>query len=165
MIQQSIRQLLSQLENLLSALSAEEYATALPILKNGSVGQHVRHVIELFQSLLQGYESGTVNYDKRKRDLVLEINQSAAAAQLAGIAAAIVREDKGLFVAGNYSAQGDEEMMVKSSFYRELIYNMEHTIHHMAIIRIAIQQTTAIALPDDFGMAASTLRHKKACAQ
>lgn len=165
MVQQSIQHLLTQLTRLLTQLSNEEYATALPVLNKSSIGQHVRHVIELFQSLLDGYERGMVNYDNRKRKLVLEIDSSAAIAELETISAQINRQDKELFLAGNYAVQEEEEVQVQTSFSRELIYNLEHSIHHMAIIRIAVQQTSSVSLADDFGIAASTIRHKKACAQ
>jgi hypothetical protein len=45
---------------------------------------------------------------------------------------------------------------------RELVYNIEHAVHHMAIIKIGVREiATYIDLPTDFGIAASTIRYKE----
>ena len=50
---------------------------------------------------------------------------------------------------------------MKSSFYRELSYNIEHAIHHMALLKVAVKQTlTYISLPENFGVASSTIRYR-----
>jgi len=57
---------------------------------------------------------------------------------------------------------------MNSSYFRELQYNIEHAIHHMAIIKIAIGACfTEVELPANFGVAYSTVRYQKqlACAQ
>jgi hypothetical protein len=41
-------------------------------LSSATIGEHTRHVIEMFQCLLNNYESGVVNYDERARDIVLQ---------------------------------------------------------------------------------------------
>ncbi|MEM9648432.1 MAG: hypothetical protein AAF969_08120, partial [Bacteroidota bacterium] len=48
---------------------------------------------------------------------------------------------------------------------REVMYNLEHTIHHHALIKVGIQFFTDIPLPESFGVAPSTLQHRQACAQ
>ena len=63
--------------------------------------------------------------------------------------------------------QGDEQIHILTTFERELMYNIEHTIHHLAIIKIAIRLVAPhIRLPDNFGVAASTIKHRDSlCAQ
>ena len=52
-----------------------------------------------------------------------------------------------------------------SNYYREVMYNLEHAIHHHALIKVAIIHFTDLDLPDSFGVAPSTMEYRKACAQ
>ncbi len=157
--------LFGQLSSALIQLPDDMYKQPVSFLFNASIGQHVRHIIELFQELHAGYDTGLVNYDQRKRDYLLETCLQSALAHSAVIPSLCNREDRCLTVAGNYSAAEENELQVQSSYYRELIYNMEHTVHHMALIRVAIGQITSIKLPEGFGVAVSTQRNQKVCAQ
>jgi hypothetical protein len=56
-------------------------------------------------------------------------------------------------------------MDVSTNYYREVIYNLEHTIHHMALIRVGINELGNIDLPKDFGVAPSTIKYKQLCVQ
>jgi len=50
--------------------------------------------------------------------------------------------------------------------HRELQYNIEHAVHHLAIIKIGVKTLEdSFKLDDNFGIAASTIRNKNACAQ
>jgi light-regulated signal transduction histidine kinase (bacteriophytochrome) len=56
----------------------------------------------------------------------------------------------------------DQDFGMESSVYREITYNIEHTVHHLAIISIVIPiHFDYIQLPNDFGYAASTIQHLK----
>jgi hypothetical protein len=54
---------------------------------------------------------------------------------------------------------------IKSNYYREIAYNLEHTIHHMALIRVGVNEVSLVQLPQEFGMAFSTIKHQQQCAQ
>jgi hypothetical protein len=45
------------------------------------------------------------------------------------------------------------------------MYNLEHLIHHEALIKVAITSMTEVAIPESFGVAPSTLQYRKECAQ
>jgi hypothetical protein len=48
----------------------------------------------------------------------------------------------------------------------QLVQALEHTIHHMALIRIGIRDTgSEHFLPEGYGIASSTLQHRRECAQ
>ncbi|HEY3403708.1 MAG TPA: hypothetical protein VGK59_09995 [Ohtaekwangia sp.] len=161
LIAQSVRSTLMQLHEVLSALSQEEYKRPLAILNNASIGQHTRHVIEFFQALNSSYEAAIINYDKRTRNMLLETDRESATRELSAIAGNPLSEDKDVWLTGSYSSDTTEQATVKSSYYREIVYNLEHTIHHMALIRIAISQSTNVILPFGFGVAPATILHKK----
>ena len=52
-----------------------------------------------------------------------------------------------------------------TNYYREIAYNLEHTIHHMALIRVGLRELGDIAVDDSYGVASSTLKYRKQCAQ
>jgi hypothetical protein len=164
-MKKNIEPVLLQLTAVLQQLSAVEYNTPSSLLNNSSVGTHTRHIIELFQSLINGYSSGTINYDNRKRDKKIETDRLLAVALLNGIANEMGRPNKPLKLAGLFSEQEEEEIIIETNFYREVLYNLEHTIHHMALIRVGIQEVCSVVVPENFGVAPSTIQYKKICVQ
>jgi hypothetical protein len=160
-----IEPILNQLAESLKLLTQEQYAKKCGALNGSTIGGHTRHVIELYQCLLNGYNTGIVNYEKRKRDLAIETNNKIACELLNGITQAINKENKYLQLEGCFTSITDEEYSISTNYYREVVYNLEHTIHHMALIRVGINALGNITLPEDFGVAPSTIKHKQLCVQ
>lgn len=164
-MKKNIEPVLSQLATVLHQLSDTEYTAPSSLLNNSSVGTHTRHIIELFQCLINGYHTGTINYDDRKRDKKIEADKSFAAQLLTGIVEKMDKPNKLLKLRGLFSEQENEEMEIDTNFFREAVYNLEHSIHHMALIRVGINEVASIKLTENFGFAASTTKYKKICAQ
>jgi hypothetical protein len=61
----SINNSLNELIDLLNQLSQKEYSNSCTELSNATIGEHTRHIIEMFQCLENQYDLGVVNYDKR----------------------------------------------------------------------------------------------------
>jgi hypothetical protein len=161
-----IEPILLQLAHALNEISENSYCQKSILLNGSSIGAHTRHVIELFQCLLNGYESSVINYDKRERSLSIEQDKNIAINLLKATANKISLPNKDLILQGFYCEDNEiEESEVKTNYFRELIYNLEHSIHHMALIRIGIKELSNINLPENFGVAPSTIQYKKLCAQ
>ena len=77
----------------------------------------------------------------------------------------LARPDKELVLNASYDDHAVEPVSIPTNYYREIAYNLEHTIHHMALIRVGITEVSEISLPDNFGVASSTVKHRKQCAQ
>jgi hypothetical protein len=165
MLQQAIQNIFVQLTASANQLTQEQYVKPCETLFNASIGQHVRHIIELFQSLLAGYEEGIVNYEHRKRDADIEKNKEFALQLLKDIYENVDKPNKGLTLAACYDEDSSDTMNVITNYHREVIYNLEHAIHHMALIRIGVNEVSDIKLSENFGVAASTIKHQKACVQ
>ncbi|HVU54516.1 MAG TPA: hypothetical protein VHD83_05645 [Puia sp.] len=153
-----ILRLFTQLGELLGQLSDEEYCQPIAILSGATIGQHVRHILECFQELEAGYYRGDVNYDLRKRDRLLETDRELVFLQMAFAEGALRKADKPL----QLHAAFDEgiEAALSSTYYRELMHNLDHAIHHMAMIRIGVTAFPCVVLPEDFGVAYSTLKFR-----
>lgn len=149
---------ISQLKIVLSQISDQEYEKALPVLSYSSIGQHARHIIEFYQALFEGYASGVVNYENRQRNRLLETRRVVALDELSNIVDRINLKDKDVVLK---SHDPDQAVEVRTTYYRELIYNLEHTVHHMAMIRIGIRQSTNLVIPADFGVAKATVQYRK----
>ena len=164
-IQNAIKNVFVQLGDSLQLLDNEEYTQRCPTLFNATIGQHVRHVIELFLELEKGYEINRVNYDKRKRDYTIESNKDVAIELLHEIYLRLNRPDKNLLLEATYDESSNDTVLISTNYFRELMYNLEHTVHHMALIRVGINEVSTVVVPDDFGVASSTVKYKKTCAQ
>jgi hypothetical protein len=163
-VQPTIR-LLYQLKELLESLTDEQYCRKVAVLSNASIGQHTRHIIEFFQELEKGYETGIVNYDARTRNYTIETQRKFAIGELVAIAASVAKENRSLKLVADFSSEDNNFYEVPTNYQRELVYNLEHTIHHMAILRIGVNVITAIELPENFGVAISTLKYRNVCVQ
>src|SRR5436305_1763549 len=164
-IQKAIKNVFVQLSESIRELTNEEYTHRSDILFNATIGQHVRHVIELFLELEKGYETGRINYDKRKRDYTIENDRNVAIELLHEIYLRLNRPDKNLLLEATYDESSNDTVLISTNYFRELMYNLEHTVHHMALIRVGINEVSTVLVPDDFGVASSTVKYKKTCAQ
>lgn len=164
-LQDAVNNIFVQLSDTLAQLSEEEYVQPCSTLFNNTIGQHVRHIIELFQCLETGYESELVNYEKRKRDFEIETNKHFATELLQNIYRNLNRPNKELVLEACYNDNSAESITLTTNYYREIAYNLEHTIHHMALIRVGISEVSTLQLSDDFGVASSTVKYRKQCAQ
>ena len=74
----SITKTLNELLDLLSQISDTDYSCPCHQLSNATIGEHTRHIIEMFQCLENQYKNGIVNYDIRKRDYLIQTNTDFA---------------------------------------------------------------------------------------
>lgn len=158
-------QLFFQIKNAVQVITPEQYGYKNALLDNASIGEHLRHVIELFQQMISGYATGKVNYENRQRNFLIETDKDFAIQQLVKITDAMNLPNKNLILISDYNIQDDKIISIATNYQREIIYNLEHTIHHMALIRIGFKSAFDIELPEAFGVAPSTLKYRKTCAQ
>ena len=150
---------IQQLSHLISQLNEEQYAKPLSCLSQTSIGKHVRHVIECYQCLLQGIENGLVDYDKRERNVQIETDKMFALEILDSISVAILDlKEKPLQLSVAYY---EDAILVQTSLLRELAYNVEHTVHHLAIIKLGVHVSfPKIQIAENVGVASSTIRYQ-----
>lgn len=164
-LQKSIENVFQQLTTSLELLSDSQYVYASKILSSATIGQHVRHIIEMFVCLEDGYTAGIVNYESRKRDRTIETQKDIAIALLKKIYDGLNRQNKALVLQGTYNDDTNDLLNIDTNYYREIAYNLEHTIHHMALIKVGIREVSDIDIPEGFGVASSTIKFRAACAQ
>ena len=158
----SLHKTLNELELLLKQLSSDDYISPCKGLSNSTIGEHTRHIIEMFQCLENQYEDGVVNYDKRNRDYRIQTDTGFALQCIEDVKNQLVKENKNLVL---QQIVDGEELNIDSNYFRELLYNLEHCIHHQALIKVAVLQLEHLQIDADFGVARSTIEYRKQCAQ
>lgn len=156
--------ILEQLTGLVNQITQQDFSKPVPTLGNSTIGQHLRHTLEFFICLETGFEKGLVNYDQRMHDKLIESDKFFALATLVKIREFIEsrQDDKPLKLEVGYDLKQEDYATVQTNFTRELVYNIEHAVHHMALIKIGVREIAQyITLPADFGIAASTIRYQE----
>lgn len=162
MLLTSINNSLNELVDLLKQLSQNEYSTACAELSNATIGEHTRHIIEMFQCLENQYDLGIVNYDKRERNSRIQTDTIFAIKNIILIQQNLNKKNKNIELRQNIDG---EEIRISSNYFRELLYNLEHCIHHQALIKVAVLQCETVIIDPDFGVARSTIKYRSECAQ
>ncbi len=156
--------ILKQLSQLVEQLRDNDLLMPSRTLNNSTIGQHLRHTLEFFICLEEGYNQGIVNYDKRNHDKLIETDKFIALGTIQGILEFVnqQQQDQPLKLEVGYHHTSEESVIVETNYFRELTYNIEHAVHHMAIMKIGIHEVAPyITLPPDFGIAVSTLRYQQ----
>jgi uncharacterized damage-inducible protein DinB len=154
---QQLKKQFNVLLHLIGNLSPSQYEEKAAMLGGVSIGQHVRHIVEMVQCLLQGYASGKVDYEARKRDIRIETDIQFAADLIHELLDKIDLDNKTL----ELKQDGTSSTLVTTFYYRELIYNTEHALHHMALIRVALREMGLEIVDEHFGVAPSTVRYQR----
>ena len=162
MLLKSINHSLDVLTNLLDQLSDKEYSKPCGILSDSSIGEHIRHILEMFQCLENSYDSGILNYDNRERDKRIETKIQFAKQFILDIKSGLKRDNKIIYLEQTFNGL---TFRIQSNYYRELLYNLEHCIHHQALIKVVVLQYDNIVLDKNFGVARSTIEYRKQCVQ
>lgn len=159
---------LMEIKSLLKQIEKQQYSSPLTLLSGSSIGQHVRHILEFYLCLLSAKETGTVNYDLRKRNLTLETDSEFAQNQIDFILQSIEKNEipTNLTLEANYTNTEGLPDSISTTYQRELSYCLEHSIHHQALIKVGLKELDIENIINtNFGVAPATIRHKNQCAQ
>ena len=155
------QQNLQQINDVMQNIDDEIYTKKSSLLSNGTIGQHIRHVIEFYTCLLDQCDAKMVNYDTRKRDLYLENDKLFAKETISAIIDALQKHktNYAITLLCNFTQVDNEIHNLPTSLHRELAFCLEHSIHHQALIKIALLEfKMEHVIPVKFGMAPSTIR-------
>jgi len=159
--------LLEQAISLIARIDDDVFGALTPMSPRGSIGGHLRHVVNFYQSFLNGYEEGRIDYNKRQRDARFERDRLYAlrcieevSRKLNGLAD--LNACQHLLVSVE-----DDSAWSRSSALRELDFLKSHTIHHYSLVAMLLR-LHEIDPGEEFGVAPSTLKHwqqESLCAQ
>jgi uncharacterized damage-inducible protein DinB len=135
------------------------------VLGGGTIGKHVRHVVDHYAAALLALEQGgVIDYDKRDRDVPSEKDRGAALESLSVTASrlrGLAREDLDRPVRVRVMIDGTgREMELNSTLGRELAFATHHAVHHQAFVG-AIAAELGVKVEMEFGRAPSTVHHDR----
>ena len=158
---------LDQSAILIARMTDDVFTTTTPMSPRGSIGGHLRHVLDFYRNFLSGIEQGKIDYNQRERNTPIEHDRFFAVErirstmdQFAELSALNLHEH--LLVSGEC-----DDSWSRSSIKRELDFLLSHTIHHYSLIAM-ILRLHEIDPGEEFGVAPSTLKHwrqETVCAQ
>jgi hypothetical protein len=156
---------LSQALEMLRTLTDQRYVQLCPALPGQRVSSHLRHVIEFYESFLNGLNEYRVDYDARQRDRPLESNREIAIQRIRDLIDRLsydprLHGDWVIWVRAEGATQANlRDGFLVSSVGRELQCLASHTVHHFALIGYLLKLMGEEA-PEDFGIAPSTLAYR-----
>ncbi len=156
LIQQNLDQL-QQGRRLIDSLPDGAYSRPQETVFQSSIGDHFRHASDHFTAFFEGLESGIIDYEQRRRDRSLATDPDQARSFSLEIETALEELDRQPERPITVREEGGSRDL-PTSRDRELAFLVSHTVHHFALIRI-ICALERHPLPEDFGVAPSTLRH------
>lgn len=160
----NIRNTFNQLADLLSTIDETDYAREITQVKGSSIGKHVRHCMEVLENLVSGIDTHGLSYDRRKRNPLYETSPLAARDKIFELISELESIDENQMIELSYLLDPETGLEGKtiSTLKREFLYVQDHTIHHMAIIKIYAECFLRnVSLPKEFGVAFSTLQFQK----
>jgi uncharacterized damage-inducible protein DinB len=152
---------LRELADVVASVSRAQY-TADDGVVPGTIGGHVRHILDHVVTLLAAADCAELNYDHRERGTPIETDPAAAIDLIRGLERQALRLDPSVLlhpldipvmVCGDGTA-----VRTRSTFGRELTFVMSHAIHHNALIA-AMLKLMGLNVPSRFGYAPATVAH------
>jgi hypothetical protein len=122
----------------------------------GSIGAHLRHIINFVDAVIDGAMSGSVDHLTRSRDRRIETDRSSASAKLRSLIDEIRAVPMVLNEPVTVASELDPAVRHRSTLGREVEFAVSHTIHHYALIR---ERLTGVDFDPRFGVAPSTLEY------
>jgi hypothetical protein len=160
----SVIEVLQQGERLLSELDDESYVRRLPAAFNASIGGHYRHCLDHFHALLDGAENGELNYDRRERGTLVEMDRFAALNTTWALRQSYERLpaeglERKLTVTCKTSYASSGSQSSDSTVRREIMYVVAHAVHHYALIGI-MGGLMDLKMPAGLGVAPATVKYQ-----
>lgn len=155
---------IEQGEKLIHSLSSEQYQHKATPLLNSSIGEHFRHIMDIYFALKQGIAQGTADFNIRRRGALSERSREVALEELAQIKSWL-RSLNGMAnepikISAEVALSKTQAVELTSSIARELIFSCSHATHHYAVMSV-IAKLLNVTVRDDLGIAAATATYER----
>ena len=161
----ALARLLDDLATVLRQVSPAAYTARSFPRVSGSIGQHVRHILDHVAGLCATVRSGVLSYDGRERGTEIEADLSAALRTIRHLQGTLTQfddcDENAPITLTAVVAHGAAPVAARSTLAREILFVISHTVHHQALIAVLLS-AAGRRVPDAFGLAPSTPRSARA---
>jgi uncharacterized damage-inducible protein DinB len=155
----ALARLLDDLASLILHVPPSVYGAQLLPGVTGSVGEHVRHILDHVAAFISSFDQTVLTYDHRERGTAVETDSGMALGAVLRLAAVLdAMDDEQLdrpIAVSVLLERGSRPMLMHSTRRRELAFVISHTVHHQALIAVLLTLAGEDA-PATFGVAPST---------
>jgi uncharacterized damage-inducible protein DinB len=148
---------LRQAEELLARIAVDTFCAESALLPGGSIGKHLRHVLEFHAALERGLAARVIDYSLRARARDVETRPDVARTRLrAAIAWLSKLTPQDMRRPVLVIAEEGQAAPCDSTLARELAFLESHAIHHLALVGVLLR-VQGVEPPESLGVAPSTL--------
>ncbi|MCI0517236.1 MAG: hypothetical protein L0Y45_05310 [Woeseiaceae bacterium] len=125
---------------------------------SSGIGRHVRHVIDHFRALAAGIECGVIDYNVRSRNSAIERDPERGLIEIFKLSEwldTLQTGDAPVSVISEISCHLTENQEFRSNVNRELLYLINHTIHHVAYAAL-LARSCGVECREAIGFAPAT---------
>ena len=162
------RMVLTQHQDILEAISQEDYIKTLDNFFAASIGKHLRHSRSHFENVLdihsiEGAAKPIVlQYDERSRGGAIETDKSAALkfqSHLVYLLDNFPMEKTTANIHVEFKGIPPHSYTMPSSWDRELSFVTHHAVHHLSTMKLMLNELGYKSLDKNIGLASSTIIH------
>ena len=155
---------LDQMISFIDSLNDAEYQYIPKPLFDSSIGQHLRHILDLLLALVNSTNE-EINYDVRRRGALVETDKQQGLKELNDVRVWVSNIsnneiNRGVLVHTETSLNTQQTDSLKSSFGRELCFASSHLVHHLAIMA-AIAKMAGKEVDSKLGLAPATATYER----
>jgi len=158
MLRKALSSCLGQVETILDLIERDSSGRAETTYRDRSLGKHIRHIIDHILAFKAAEKSGLLDYDRRNRGSDIEEDLDTARQFLDSLREWLANAESRslpLRVKSEIDCQASVSELFESNSDRELLYLINHTIHHIAYMRLLMERE-GYQLPEHIGLAPST---------
>jgi len=165
-LKQSIDQIISIVEQLQNLNEVKQQYLYCEL----NIGKHIRHITDNFLALIHGINTGVIDYNRRNRGTKIETSIDAALTDLQQLISWLKNYEsstkgeeihKAIKIFSEIDCLHTINQEFNSTIARELLYMINHTIHHAAHIGL-IAKNQGIEIPLNTGIAPCTMTFLRA---
>lgn len=149
-----------QLSNFIESIDDQTYQQYSRPLFDSSIGQHLRHILDIYQALIRNKQDNIIDYDIRLRGIPLETDRCDALTTLKAVRewlTELTPDDmrRSISISTEVAISEQHSALFQTSFGRELFFASNHTIHHLALM-VTLAKVLGCQVSNGYGVAPAT---------